>query len=89
MDFRKTSQETNSAHLKFILTELSAGMSFAAIALSREGEAQARNRARARAAYDSVLRFLDRVSMTREQLEEVHAQIGLLKQHLQTLGEEF
>ena len=89
MEFRKSSHDTKSAHLKFILTELSTGMTLASIALAREGEAQARNRARARAAYDSALCFLDRVTMRREQLEEVHAQIALLKQRLQSLGEEF
>jgi hypothetical protein len=82
-------QETNSAQLNFILTELSTGMTFASIAPAMEGKAQARNRAHARVAYDSVLRFLERVTMTREQLEEVHADIALLKQRLQTLGEEF
>lgn len=89
VDFRKTSEDTKSAHLKFILTELSTGMMFVSIALAGEREAQARNQAHARAAYDSVLRFLDRVTMSREQLEEVHAEIGLLKQRLQSLGEEF
>lgn len=89
MDFRKIRQDTNSAHLKFIQTELSTGMRLASIAGSKEGEALARNRAHARAAYDSALRFLDRLSMRREQLEEVHAQIALLKQRLQSLGEEF
>ena len=89
VDLRKTSQEMKIAQLKFILTELSAGMTFAAIALVRKGEAQARNRARARTAYNSALHFLDRVTMTREQLDEVRARLALLKQRLRTLGEGF
>lgn len=89
VDFRKASRGTHSAQLGFILTELSAGMTFASIALAKKGEAQARYCSHARAAYNSALHFLDQITITGEQLKEIHARIAFLKRRLRTLGEKF
>ncbi len=73
----------------FLLNELSAGQTFAAVAETRNGVEAARFRAHARTAYDTVLRFADRVSLTPEQRDEVLAGLNKLKQRLQAIGERF
>ena len=74
---------------RFLLTEIFAGGTFAAIAETRNGLEAARNRAHARAAHDVVARFVGRTTLTQEEREEILASLGKLKQRLQALGERF
>ncbi len=85
----KSSRDTRKAGLGFLQAEISAGLTFAAITESKNGLEAARNRAHARAAYDAVVRFADRVSLTEEQRKEVLVPLNKLKQRLQALGEQF
>ncbi len=88
MDFLKASRNSSSAQVQFIFTELCIGLTFALIAhQTAEGEARVRNRVRARAAYDSIVRFADRVCMTREESRDAHTQITSLRTRLEDLGE--
>ena len=88
VDFRKASRDSKSAQVHFIFTELYTGLTFALIAhQAKKREARLRNRSRARAAYDCIVRFVDRVSMTREESREVHTRMSSLRERLQDLGE--
>lgn len=81
----KAIQNLRITQVSFILTELSIGMTFASIA---EGEgAKGHSLARARAAYASVLRFLDRVPLTSEESREVRGKLEALKNRLESLGD--
>lgn len=85
MAFFESTQKVKNAQLRFILTELAAGMTFASIA---EGEgSRGQSLARARAACDSVLRFLDRVPLTSEESREVWGKLEALKNRLESLGD--
>ena len=85
MAFFESIQKVKNAQLRFILAELAAGMTFASIA---EGEgAKGHSLARARAAYDSVLRFLDRVPLTPEESREVRGRLEALKNRLESLND--
>ena len=88
MDFLKASRNSNSARVQFIFTELCIGLTFALIARrATEGEARTRNCVRARAAYDCIVRFVDRVSMTRKESREAETKITSLRACLENLGE--
>ena len=88
MDFVQASRNSSSAQVQFIFTELCTGLTFALIAhQATEREAKLRNRSRARAAYDAIVRFVDRVSMTQEESREVHTRMSSLRERLQYLGE--
>ncbi len=87
MDFIKASRRSSSAQVQFIFAELSAGLTFALIARRATDEVRVRNRAHARTAYDSIVRFAERVSMTRKESRDVHTQITSLRTRLEDLGE--
>jgi hypothetical protein len=86
----KTSQTrtTRKIEVSFLMTELNTGLGLAAIALSAaDTDTFDRKRQRARAAYDTVLRFSDRVPLTKEQSREMNGTLASLKEHLAQLGE--
>ncbi len=90
MDFRRVTRQSKSVQVRFLLAELAAGLTFVSIAQAAKAEeAKARNRYRARVAYDTILRFSERVSLTPEQAREVRAKIVSLREHLEDLGESF
>ncbi|HEX3684191.1 MAG TPA: hypothetical protein VHU83_16780 [Bryobacteraceae bacterium] len=80
----------NAASVDFLHTEADTGLLFANIAMgSDEFEKTARNQAHARLAYDTVLRFVGRVSLTAAEAEGLSAKMGRLKGELRMLGESF
>ena len=85
MKFSETTENLRITQVRFILTELAAGMTFASIAEGKGSKGQ--SLARARAAYASVLRFLDRVSLTSEESREVRRKLEALKNRLESLGD--
>jgi hypothetical protein len=73
----------------FLTTELELGNAFAKSARSGgEGE-KSRNRKNARKAYDSVLHFLEKTTLTQEAKAEINDELAALKSDLQSLGETF
>jgi len=90
-DFSQTTRKLKNTHLRFILTELAAGLTFASVARNagRSKENKEESRARARAAYDSVLRFRRRVVLTEKESERVQSKSQELKGRLEALGEKF
>lgn len=90
MDFGQATRQSKIVQLHFLLAELAAGLTFVSIAqAAKADDAKARNRERARVAYDTIVRFTERVSMTPEQAREVRAKIVSLRERLQDLGESF
>lgn len=88
-DIRKLGQDVKDTQVKFICTELAAGLTFATIARRAEGEERDKARYRARAAYDSVLRFIDRVTMNHSEAQQIHKDLKALQKQLEDLGETF
>ncbi len=87
-DLSESTSSLKDTQVKFILTELAAGMTFASAA-EKLGGGKEQSRARARAAYDSVLRFRGRVSLTGEESKIVQEKLEALKKRLEALGETF
>ena len=75
---------------EFLLTELKTGLTFASLALSAPDYDRAkieRDTRNARKAYDSYLRFRDRVNLTDAERTELQNVADELKQALRSLGE--
>jgi hypothetical protein len=87
LDRRKLDQEVRNTQLAFLLNEVTAGLTFARMARRVEGEKRARMLSQAQAAYDSVLRFSDRVIMTHGDKQRVRRDMETLKKQLEELGE--
>lgn len=75
--------------VRFILNELSIGSTLSTLAGKLQGAPKTRSRIKARAAYDTALRFVDRVPLTREESQKVYTALKALKRSLETLGESF
>ena len=75
--------------IQFILTELSTGLTLSTLAGERQGAAKTRTRIKARAAYDSALRFSDRLALKEEESHKIRTGLGALKKSLEALGETF
>ncbi len=88
MDFSKSKQEVKNTQLQFILAEVNVGLKCAAIARGERRTKEQRLR-RARSAYDSGLRFLNRVDLTERESEQVLCRLQALKGYLEVLGETF
>jgi hypothetical protein len=78
----------SDAGLRFLMTEISGGLTSAAVAEDKSREA-ARMRVRARYSYDWVVRFFTCAALTQKEREQALAALDNLKQRLQALGERF
>lgn len=88
VDYGQVSRRWNRSQVAFLLCELAAGNTFVRIARTKGNrDDAARNRALARKAYDSVLHFMGRVSMSHEEAQKVHVELAALKRRLIALGE--
>jgi hypothetical protein len=68
--------------------ELDTGLQFASSAsIARHEDRKARNRKNARKAYDALLRFIPKGSLTREESDEIARRLACLKSTLLNLGE--
>jgi len=76
------------AEVDFIRTELRTGLTLTKMALhpSRRRKS-ATTTASARKAYDTVLRFMPKVSLSRAEIKEVKAKLAQLRSELKLLGE--
>ena len=89
-DLTQVLRDANAASIEFLNVEADTGLMFAEIARGSEKGAKAdRNRAHARTAYDTVLRFIGRVSLTDAESESLGVKMARLKLGLQKLGESF
>jgi hypothetical protein len=77
---------STAPQIQFILTELSTGLTLSTLAGERQGAAKTRIRIKARAAYDSALRFSDRLALTEEESHKIRTGLGALKKSLEALG---
>jgi hypothetical protein len=75
--------------MAFLTTDLDLGNTFVESAKSGGEEKRSRNRKNARRAYDSVLHFLDEVTLTQEAEKDIRDRLAVLKSDLQSLGETF
>jgi acetylornithine/succinyldiaminopimelate/putrescine aminotransferase len=81
--------DPNVLEVGFLRTELLVGLTLTKIAMDAQHRDKIdRNRANARKAYDTVLRFMPRVSITRDEAIEINAKLAKLKSELRELGEE-
>lgn len=80
---------TQQNGVDFLFAELQAGLTFARIASSRTSgpEKVERNRYNARKAYDSILHFRERVSLSDPEVARLTAGVKELRKALEGLGE--
>jgi hypothetical protein len=89
-DFAQTMRDSNAVSVEFLSIEAETGLLFAEIASQADSaEKKARNCSNARTAYDTVLRFIERVSLTEAEWESLGRKMAKLKVSLQKLGESF
>lgn len=89
-DFAQTMRDSNATSVEFLNIEADTGLLFAGIASQSEtDEKKVRNCANARAAYDTILRFVKRVTLTEAEAKHLEGKVAKLKLELQTLGESF
>lgn len=82
--------DANLASVNFLNVEVDTGQMFADIAKQTDNtEKRAHNRINARTAYDTILRFIGRVTMTEAESETLGGKLAKLKSDLQGLGELF
>jgi hypothetical protein len=83
------SDDLNATGLEFLTTEVNTALTFTEIALGAGDDVDKveRNRLNARKAYDTVLRFRDRVAMSKTQSEALDSQMERLRNDLLKLGE--
>jgi hypothetical protein len=87
--FAKEAAEFHVAIIRFLNTEADVGLNFAHLAAeSLDAKKRVRNRRNAREAYDSVLKRLDRVAPTDEELKAVQQKMATLRELLKSLGEQ-
>jgi hypothetical protein len=80
-------RKTHEVEFSFLLTELQTGHTLAAVGLAAaDTDTADRIRQKARAAYDSVLRFMERVPLTQEQSREINTRLTSLRKRLDELG---
>ena len=74
--------------VEFLRTEFRVGLTAIKIAQTAKDEARRnRNRRNAQAAYDAVLRFLPKLTLTSKEVDEVQSGLATLKAELQKLSE--
>jgi hypothetical protein len=89
-NFHESSRDLNQTRTDFLATELSLGLTFAAIALDSTDEAKTkRNCKNARTAYDAILKFIGTVTLTPADSLRLAAGMERLKSQLLALGETF
>jgi len=87
-DQRKT--DPTLIEVGFLRSELQTGLTLTKIALdASHRDKTTRNRANARKAYDAVLRFSPKVSLSNDEISEIKSKLEQLKAELKMLGEEF
>lgn len=89
LDRRKLTQDIKNTQVAFLLNELTAGLTFARMARMVQGDKKARMLVQAQAAYNAVLRFVDRVILTHGDAQRVRRDMQTLKKQLEELGETF
>ena len=82
--------DLNQSGVSFLLTDLDIAMTFMNVAdASRIEETTRRNYTNARAAYDTVLRLLEKLTPTADEREAIDAKLASLKMRLQSVGQQF
>jgi hypothetical protein len=84
-----TRNELNATGLEFLMTEVRTGLTFSEIALSGNDDLDKiqRNTWNARKAYDAILRFRDRVGMSKADSDALDSGMAQLRTNLLKLGE--
>ena len=89
-EFTKTGKRLNAASKDFLRADVETALTFAEIALGTEdAEKRQRNKQHAKDAYDTILRFQERVTYTPAENAYMTERMERLKKDLEQLGESF
>jgi hypothetical protein len=81
-------QSPSAGSFTFLDTSADIGLTYASIAwTARDKEKIRRHQAKARRAYNSILRFADRVQLSSDEKAELAPKLERLKRELRALGE--
>lgn len=84
----KLAEHLNKAGVEFLRLDVEVGLTFSGIALqAQDSEKRARNLRAARKAYDTVLRLMDKVTLTEDGAKSLARNLFQLKCELVMLGE--
>jgi acetylornithine/succinyldiaminopimelate/putrescine aminotransferase len=80
--------ETQETEVGFLRSELLTGLTLSKLALDATHSDKAdRNRVNAPKAYDTLMRFAPRVSLSKDEAEEIKTKLAALRAALEELGE--
>jgi hypothetical protein len=82
-----TAVDLTLAEVDFIRAELRTGLTLTKMALRPRQQRKGTTTASARKAYDTVLRFMPKVSLSPAETKEVKAKLAQLRSELKLLGE--
>jgi hypothetical protein len=86
-DYSRTRREFESASIEFLLTDLDVANTLLDVAsTSHDPETRRRNIQNAKSAYETVIQFALRLSLTESDRATIETQLGLLKQRLVAAG---
>lgn len=86
----KLAEHLNKTGVGFLRLDVEVGLTFSGIALqAQDSEKRARNLRAARKAYDTVLRLMDKVTLTEDDAKSLARNLFQLKCELVMLGEVF
>ena len=86
-DYKNARRDLNSVTAEFLLTDIDVGITFMDVAgTSRDQKTVLRNHKNAMLAYDTVLGFLAKLSLTEIERQSVQAKLALLRARLQASG---
>ena len=89
-DLLATAAESNRVSIDFLKVDLQTALTFSELALqSPDGIKRNRNRRNARRGYDTILRLIDKVSLSDSDARSLGGQLLRLKSDLEELGETF
>jgi hypothetical protein len=87
---RASRDELNQKSVDFLKVDVETALTFSKIAIeSFDPAKKKRNRKNARKGYDTILRFMSKVSMEDEDTDYLSDRLRELKSNLQNLGEVF
>ena len=89
VSLRNEREKVRKTGITFLRSEIDTGHTLANIALAsgEDSEKRQRNGENARKAYDSAMRFADRVSLSSDETREMNENLNALKSKLIRLGE--
>jgi len=85
-EFARLRKMSNEVGVKFLFTDLRTALTFADMALQKDAQSRERHTQEARKAYETIMRYLPRVRMNRDETKEMEEGLSRLQGKLRAVG---